>query len=131
VVTTDGGKPVSRPSPPGPRHAEIAAAYPDVAEALAIIGQSDPPKWFELYKVMEIVEHAGALKSAMAAGGISANRKTLFTRTADHHKASGVDARHARSNNQPPNNPMGIEEAREMIGRLLGAWMDLLWEQRP
>jgi hypothetical protein len=44
-----------------------------------------------------------------------------FTRAANHQAASGEIARHARSSEVPPANPMPIEEARGVIGRLVGA----------
>jgi hypothetical protein len=119
------GQPAASPPPPGPGYAATASADGDVAEALAIMGQPTPPNWVELYKVYEIIEHTGQLKAAMAATGVSAKQLSVFTRTACHPAAAGPQARHGRSRQDPPPNPMPIATARDLIGRLVHAWMDL------
>ncbi len=55
VVTDSDGVPTPQPSPPGPRHASLATAHTDVAEALAIMGQPGALGWVEMWKVYEIV----------------------------------------------------------------------------
>ena len=82
-----------------------ASSDADVAEALAIMGQPEPPNWVELYKVYEIIEHTGLLKAAMGAAGVSANQMSLLTRTACHPVAGGPGARHGRSRQDPPSSP--------------------------
>lgn len=115
------------PQPPraGPVHIALASRNADVAEALEIMGGPEPPNFAELYKVYEIIEATGTMKAAMSASGVSKASCSLFTRTANHQAASGKASRHARAAQEPPGNPMTIEEARAMIGRLLTAWMDL------
>jgi hypothetical protein len=103
----------------------------DVAEGLAIVGQPTSPTWVELYKVYEIIEHTVRLMAAMAAAGVSVNQVSLFARTACHPDAAGPDARHGRSRQDPPKNPMPIHRAREIIGSLVRAWMDLHAAQEP
>ena len=90
------------------------------------MGRPAPPNFTALYKVYEIIEHAGGMNAAMKLAGVPRSRTRLFTRTANHPKASGDAARHARSNEQPPTNPMSLDEARAMIrtlgpGRTTGA----------
>jgi hypothetical protein len=126
VTSLINGQPVASPPPSGPRYAATASADADVAEALAVLGQPTPSNWVELYKVYEIIEHTGLLKAAMGVAGISANRLKLFTRTACHPDAAGPDARHGRSREEPPKHPMPIAKARDLIGTLVCAWMDLL-----
>jgi hypothetical protein len=62
----------------------------------------------------------------MQAASISKNAVSRFTRTANHQAAGGEIARHARSTELPPVNPMPIEEARGLIGKLVGAWAGTL-----
>ena len=119
------GQPAAVPVPPGPGYAATACRDADVAEALTIMGQAAPPNWVELYKVYEIIEHTGLLQAALDAAGVSKNQASLFTRTACHPAAAGPGARHGRSKQDPPKNPMPINKARELIGGLLRAWMDL------
>jgi hypothetical protein len=125
VTILINGQPVASAQPPGPAYSATASSDSDIAEALSIMGQPTPPNWVELYKVYEIIEHTGQLKAAMAAAGVSGNQASLFTRTACHPDAGGPDARHGRSKLDPPTNPMPIVKARELIGSLARAWMDL------
>jgi hypothetical protein len=115
-----------QPPPVTASYIALAAQNPDVAEALAIMGRTAPPNFTALYKVFEIIEHAGGMNAAMQSAGIPRSRTRLFTRTANHPKASGDAARHARSNEQPPPTPMPLDEARAMITALLTAWMNSL-----
>jgi hypothetical protein len=124
------GQPVASPPSPGPEYAATASGDTDVAETLAIFGQPTPPNWVELYKVYEIIEHTGLLKAATIAAGISENQFRLFTRTACHPDAAGPDARHGRSRQDPPKNPMPIAEARSLISALVRAWMDVRAAQK-
>jgi hypothetical protein len=105
---------------------ELARQNDDVAEALAIMGGSESLGWVDLYKVYEIVSATSAFESAKSAAGLSSNKMSLFTRTANHQKAAGTGARHARLSTDPPAMPMPIEEARAVIGRLVSAWMEEL-----
>ena len=109
------------PTQPGPGYLALAAKDSDLAEVLRIMAAA--PHFPELYKVMEIIEATGCMATAMKAAGISRNRMTNFTRTADHQAASGDHSRHARSKTQPPPKPMSITEARAMIGNVVTAWM--------
>lgn len=124
VTVLINGRPGPSPPPPGPAYAALAGCDSDVADVLGIMGHPEPPNWVELYKIYEIVEHTGRLKAAMDAAGISSRRISLFSRTACHPDAGGPDARHGRSRQDPPKNPMPIAKAREMIGDLVRAWMD-------
>lgn len=126
IIPLINGAPVPSPPLPGPRYAALASVDADVAEVLEIMGRPEAPNWVDLYKVYEIIKYTGQLKMAMAGAGISSNRASLFVRTACHPDAGGPDARHGRSKQDPPKNPMPIGQARTMIGELVVAWMDLL-----
>ena len=125
IVPLINGAPVPSPPPPGPRYAALASVDADVAEAREIMGRPEAPNWVDLYKVYEIIEYAGQLKVAMAEAGISSNRVLLFVRTACHPDAGGPEARHGRSKQDPPKNPIPVGQARAMVGELVVAWMDL------
>lgn len=125
-VTGPDGKPKPATPPAGPRYLTLAARDGDVAEVLKIMASSAGVNFVELYKVYEIIRHAGGLDAAMQAAGISKSTVSRFTRTANHQAAGGEIARHARSSEAPPANPMPVEEARGLIGRLAGAWAGTL-----
>jgi hypothetical protein len=126
IIPLINGAPVSSQPLSGRRYAALASVDADVAEVLELMGRPEAPNWVDLYKVYEIIEYTGQLKVAMAGAGISSNRVSLFVRTACHPDAGGPDARHGRSKQDPPKKPMPIGQAREMIGELVVAWMDLL-----
>lgn len=115
-----------KPQPPPATTAYIALASqnPDVAEALEIMGRSETLNFADLYKVYEIMEHAGVLNAAMRSARVPKSTTRLFARTANHPGASGDAARHARSRDQPPTRPMPLEEARAMVRSLISAWLD-------
>jgi hypothetical protein len=73
---------------------------------------------------MEIIKHSGRLQVAMDAAGLSKKQVDLFGRTANHPEAAGPDARHARSKQEPPKQPMPIAHARKLISTLVRAWLD-------
>jgi hypothetical protein len=126
IVLDSNGTPKPQPPPVAPAYLALAAKDPDVAEALQILGQPSSPRFADLHRILEIVEHTGLVKSAMQSAGISKASMRRFTHTADHPAASGADSRHSRSSQQPPKNPMTTDEARTMIRQLVSAWMDSL-----
>jgi len=117
------GGPPADSEPPSIKHLAGAQGNTDATEALEILAV-EPTNWVRLYKVYEIIRDAGALEPARQAVGTSNNELERFTRTANHQQASGSEARHARLNADPPRNPMSIEQARDLIGQLLIAWLD-------
>ena len=86
----------------------------------------EPVGWVDLYKIYEIIKDAGALGSCARALGITDKDLALFRRSANHPDVGGPDARHARSNERPPSNPMTVGQARALIGNLLKTWLDSL-----
>ncbi len=108
------------------RWAEIAGRDPDVAEALEIFG-SRSHNWINLYKVYEIVNRRAEI---VGEGWVSARVMERFTRTANHPRAGGRDARHARSRVQPPPKPMSLEEGVALI-RILTGWLKSLVSSGP
>lgn len=90
------------------------------------MGQPSSLSWMELYKVYEIVRESGVLHIAAQAAGLVPSDVKRFTHTANHPEASGDDGRHARSQQRPPRNPMSIEQARDLVSRLVRAWLDSL-----
>jgi len=100
------------------RWLELAERDPDVAEALAAFNR--PHDWVNLYRVLEIIEGRADI---VGAGWASANEVDRFSRTANHPRAAGPNARHARSSVEPPPRPMTPEEGVELIRRMLRGWL--------
>jgi hypothetical protein len=98
----------------------------DVQEALFYLG-ADGNVWANLYKATEVVEdHAGGGKAVVANGFCTRTAWERFRRTANHQEAIGRFSRHARSQAEPPPDPMTEREARLFVGELVKKWIDAL-----
>ncbi len=120
-----GDQQPSRPEPGSldtDRWAELAASDAKVFEALRIFG-SRPHDWVNLYRVLEIVE---GRTDIVGSGWASRNEIERFSRTANHPRAAGPNARHAESKVQPSPNPMTTEQGSELIRRILAGWLGSL-----
>lgn len=113
--------PTSLPQYRSDRWLELAERDPDVAEALATFDR--PHDWVNLYRVLEIIERRAVL---VGSGWASGNEVGRFRRTANHPQAAGLDARHARSNAEPPARPMTPEEGVELVRRIVVGWLGSL-----
>ncbi|WP_326561397.1 hypothetical protein [Micromonospora sp. NBC_01796] len=126
-VTRPDGTVLPPPPPPGPRRAALAATHPDVAEALALMGQPTPLGWVELYKVYEIVRDAVRPTKLEKSGLATKAELKAFTGSANRPDVSGADARHARPDGAlPPTRTMTLPQGRQFIGDLVCAWLDSL-----
>lgn len=104
------------------RWLELAERDPDVAEVLEIFG-SGPHDWMNLYRVLEII---GGRENIVDSGWASGKEIVRFTRTANHPRAAGPNARHARSNVEPPPRPVTPEEGVEFVRRIAVGWLGSL-----
>jgi hypothetical protein len=119
------GQQVEVPPPPGPGYVQLAAADPDVAEVLEILGKAEPaPDWVELYKVFEIVR--SKVSRLEKKGWVTSAEISAFTASANRPDVSGAQARHARMPGGRPKGTMTLIEARQMISILVTAWLDSL-----
>ena len=95
----------------------------DVQEALYYLG-AEGNAWANLYKACEVVEdHAGAAKAMFQSGWCSRSAWERFSRTANHQEAIGRFSRHARSQVEPPPDPMTVSEARRFVAELVSHWI--------
>ena len=104
VVTDSKGNIVSSSpaAPSGSRYLQLANQDRDVADALWVLGQSDPLDWYDIYKVWEIVEHAiGGSGQVQKLGWTTKADINRLTASANHPGISGDEARHARYKGSP------------------------------
>lgn len=89
----------------------------NLREALKV--WADPIRtWGRLYRVMEEIErHFG--KPVDQVGLCSNAELVRLRRTANTAESSGLDSRHASGLFKPPSDPMSLEEATSLVGRLL------------
>lgn len=92
-----------------------------VHDALLLIGRLKPT-WSELYVAYELVEtnDAGPMYGE---GWVDKTQLALFKRTANSRTALGVQARHGEETTEPPVNPMGYEDALNLIRTLVNRWI--------
>lgn len=124
VVVGQDGEEKKAPAQPGPERAVRAAARPHVAEALAIMGQSGPLTWTDMYKVYEIVRDDAKPRTLAELGWATDAEVKAFTASANRPDVSGSGARHARMRGNPPRQSMDEAQGRDFISRLVTAWID-------
>ena len=79
--------------------------------------------WWLLYRIVEDIEthlnECSIATSVSAAGYSSDNERTQFRRSANSAEVSGLGARHAAGQWDPPENPMQLQEAKMFVKGLL------------
>lgn len=125
VVIGADGRPRPDPPSPWPSRLDLVTAHPDVAEALDILGSTEPLGWVDLYKVHEIIRGSIKPRKIVDLGWADKNTDSAFTGSANLPGVSGADARHARMDGQPAHT-MTLAEGRSYVSRLVANWLDLL-----
>ena len=134
VVTSADGQLVQAPAPPAPKYIQLAGQYPDVADALTILGKPAPLDWFDLYKLYEIVRdnvdpsppdqsRKGNQKKLIDTGWVTKADLGAFTGSANHQLASGNAARHAREPGSGPTRTMSLDEGTQFTRDLVSRWL--------
>jgi hypothetical protein len=89
-----------------------------------------PDSWDTLYKIFEVIRgDVGRLIVDLK--WMSTTQKTRFTQTAQSPQVIGDEARHGRQKEQPPENPMPLQEAVDLIIRTTHAWINDKLSRRP
>ena len=112
--------------PKGPRYVKVAYQDPDVADALRVLGQPDSLDWYDIYKVLEIVENAvGGSEKVEERGWATKADINRLTASANHPGISGDVARQARMKAVPGANlSMTMREAEGLVRRLVASWIE-------
>ena len=106
----------------------IDLAGRDDAVRLALALLALPPAWSRLYAALDLVaqdERTGRRD------GIERRRADMhevdrFTWTANSIWAIGIDARHGRLDWKRPSHPMTLDEASDLVQRIVESWIDEL-----
>lgn len=123
VVRGDGTTEDSFPAEVVPELLAAGAAAPEVGKILRLIGKRECT-WAQLYSIFEIVRaSAGGDGALIAAGWLSKDTQSRFTRSANHPEIAGDGARHGVSSSQPPRHPMDLNEAKAVIHALVLNWI--------
>jgi hypothetical protein len=91
----------------------LAPANPPLNDALRFFDQATWAAWYNVWEIVRAEINPIALRC------VSDAMKTRFTRTANHQEALGDDARHQRSVEQPPPDPMSDAEGEDFARRLI------------
>jgi hypothetical protein len=130
TVSGPDGEPVA-PSHPQPSEVQLWAAIAQedllLHDALVYFGRisqrpagpvTEVPDWFDIYKALECLEKRfGGNETAFR--NFASDRNWASRSELDLLKRTANWARHARRKFDPPPNPMGFKEARELLGHLL------------
>jgi hypothetical protein len=82
-----------------------------------------PESWATLYKIFEVIEgDVGRL--ILDLKWITKAQKTSFTQTAQSPQVIGDEARHGRQKQEPPKEPMTLQQASDLITRMTHQWID-------
>jgi hypothetical protein len=125
VTFGQDGKPLTPPPQPSAVQAWAELAEEDelLEDALVYFGRSTD--WFDIYKALEcLIMRAGGEEEFLALGWA---QKTQIKRL----KQTANSARHARKKYDPPENPMGSEEAHSLVGDLLRRAFDEAGKPNP
>lgn len=79
--------------------------------------------WVELYRIYEVVEDAEGKSRITSSGWINNSQVRLFKHTANSVQACGDQARHGKEHTDPPENPMTLPEAKNLIDSLVRSWI--------
>lgn len=98
----------------------------NVKKVMLLVNRPDFKTWVTLYRIYEIIDHDQDIKKK---NWIPKKKRNLFKHTANHPEASGLDARHGFQKEQPPENPMKLDEAIALTNELIDKWLNHLWEK--
>jgi len=101
--------------------ADLARRDEDVEDVLAILGRDDV-RWHDLFHVFEVIE-ADVGGAMFTQDWVTKAAVDRFTRTANSRHAIGGEARHGRNRFQPPQHPLPLKEAHDLVLGLVRRWL--------
>ena len=126
-VSGGGPPPTSRSRTEAELVVDLADLVAEVVEVAQIWAQEYNP--VALYKIYEIIQSHDR-NGPCDIGRLAEKTKTRrFKHTANHPGGAGDRARHARSADEPPANPMSESEMVQYVSELVRAWLRCLAPQ--
>ncbi len=127
VTTLDAeGNIIARPTPP-PKTvsiAQLATIDASVAKAMRLLAAPDHKSWVGMYRIYEVIEaDVGSESTLKKRGWGSAQDLKRFKHSANSVTVAGDSARHGKEVEQPPKNPMSIDEAAAYLNYALQSWL--------
>jgi hypothetical protein len=113
---------------PGLRYMSVADQDPNVARVLRILGKKDPLDWYDMYKILEIVEKSVGGEPQVRARGLASQADLdRLNITADRPSISGEAARHAfdRKGSIPSRDQgISLDQGIEVVRRMVSRWIE-------
>jgi hypothetical protein len=103
----------------------VSIGNAEAIDVLRLWGTAPVHDWSTLYKIREKIE-ARVGSKIVRLGWASRRELERFDRTACSPDVIGDAARHGVQKGIPPHQPMSIEQAHQLIQRLIRGWMELL-----
>jgi len=91
-----------------------------IAKVLTLISLDDN-SWVGLYRIFEVIN---ADMDIVKSGWATKKSIERFKHTANHPEAAGKESRHGHSKAAPPQHPMSISEARQLIHFIVQNWLN-------
>ena len=126
TVTDADGNVITRPAPPPSTVtiAQIAATDSSVAKAMRLLAAPDHKSWVGMYRIHEVIEaDVGSENALKKRGWGSAQDLKRFKHSANSVTIAGDSARHGKEVEQPPKNPMSVDEAAAYLNYVLQSWL--------
>lgn len=102
----------------------LAAQDAAVTKAMRLFAVPDVKTWVGLYRLHEVIEaDVGGEHSLGKRDWCSKHELKRFKHSANSVKVAGDTARHGKEHDQPPSNPMTLEEAVAYVNSVLHAWL--------
>ena len=125
IRRADGTEEIYRPADPAKAWLAAAESSDDMTRALRL-SEGKEHDWRELSYLLEIVEDSVGRKEITDAGWATKGQLERFRGTANssYPEAAGDAARHGHRRWEPPRRPMPLNDARELIRRVVRQWID-------
>ena len=126
TTSDSSGNIITKPTPPTRTITIMQLAITDtlVAKAMRLIAAPDHKSWVGMYRIHEVIEEdvGGEYKLQSRDWGSTKDLKR-FKHSANSVSVGGDSARHGKEVEQPPNNPMSIDEAYAYLNYVLQSWL--------
>lgn len=111
-----------KPADDVPNWVNLGIHYQLVAKVLRLYSQ--PLDWVGLYRIYEVIESdSGGVDNIVSNDWATKRIIKVFKHTANSPGAVGDEARHGKESSQPPQTPMQLHEARNLIENLINKWL--------
>ena len=127
ITTSDSsGNVITKLTPPARTITIIRLATTDtsVAKVMRLIAAPDHKSWVGMYRIHEVIgKDIGGEYKLQSRGWGSTKDLKRFKHSANSVSVGGDSARHGKEVEQPPNNPMPIDEAYAYLNYVLQSWL--------